>query len=137
MFSSQNIKYIFLFGILSWVILPVLDVLGVPSDNKINEIFGLSSAFFAFGVLGLGIYMVFEGYGDKDDRRRFFMFMFGKMHYNFIFTFSLIPCIIYAVCYEYYDYAGWGLEVFLILEYIRTKQNEYAYLYAMMKVKEL
>ena len=38
MFSSQNIKYIFLFGILAWVILPVLDVLGVPSDNKINEI---------------------------------------------------------------------------------------------------
>lgn len=117
----QSLKYIFLLGILSWVVQPFLDYFKFPEDNKYVIIAGAFSLLFTI-VVGV-IYLIMWVTEELDEY--VYETVFGNYHYGWWWTFSLIPCIVYAFVFSFYAYLAVCTITFIILERIRTVQNDY------------
>lgn len=132
MFTLSNAKYLFLISIIGWVVAPVLDALGVPNDHKAVNVSGVIQAISWYSLM---IFAVCINTFAREYRRLLYVKLFGTQRYSLVYTFILIPCIIYAFVYDYNTYLWVCGSVFLMLEYTRTVQNSYADEYYDIEVK--
>lgn len=132
MFTLSNMKYLFLISIMAWTFAPVLDVLGVPSKHKVNDIIGVIQGISWYSLM---IFTLTINTFARDGRRNLYLKMFGTGRYNMSWTFILLPCVLYAFMYDYITYTWVCGSMFLMLEFIRTVQNTYANEYYDLKVK--
>lgn len=129
----SSLKYIFLIGILSWVVQPFMDFFKVSEESKYVILAGVISLLFSVGVC---LSFLIAWICDELDEELFEK-LFGNYHYGWWWTFSLIPCAIYAFVFSYYAYLVFVIITFLVLERIRTVQNEYYQeYYDMVKARE-
>lgn len=133
MMKLSSLKYIFLIGILSWVVQPFMDFFKIPEDSKYVVLAGVISLLFS-AVLCI-IFFIAWICDELDEE--LFEKVFGNHHYGWWWTFSLIPCAIYAFVFSYYAYMVFVIITFVVLERIRTIQNEYYQeYYDIMKARE-
>ncbi len=133
MMKLSSLKYIFLLGILSWVVQPFMDFFKVPEENKYVITAGIISLLFSTVVCA--VFLIAWVCDELDEY--FFEKLFGNHHYGWWWTFSLIPCTVYAFVYSYYAYMIFCIITFIVLERIRTVQNEYYQeYYDIMKANE-
>ena len=133
MMKLSSLKYIFLIGILSWVVQPFMDFYKVPEDSKYVVLAGIISLLFSVVVSVVFFIAWIVDELDED----VFEKLFGNHHYGWWWTFSLIPCTIYAFVLSYYAYMVFAIITFVVLERIRTVQNDYYQeYYDMMKARE-
>lgn len=123
MFTLSNTKYLFLISIIGWVMAPVLNALGIPEGHKLVNISGLIQAISWYSLI---IFFVCINTFAREYRRLLYFKVFGTTYYSFLYTFILVPCVVYAFVYDYYTYMWVCTTMFVMLEYTRTVQNSYA-----------
>lgn len=132
MFTLSNAKYLFLIAIIGWIMAPVLNALGFPDGHKLVNVSGVIQGISWYSLI---IFSICIHTFARDCRRLLFVKVFGTKRYSFVFTFILIPCIIYAFVFDYYTYLWVCGSMFVMLEYTRTVQNSYADEYYDLEVK--
>lgn len=124
MLSLKNFKYLVMISILLFVSNVPLDIFKL-GDTRIGNFIGIYSLLFCIGTAILSCVMFLETMYDDED---FFEEFFGKSSYSFIWTFMIIPSLIYAffIADDGTIYGVCGIFIFLFWERIRTIQNKYA-----------
>lgn len=134
MITVQSIRYLFLYGIVCWLMGPVLDMMGIVGENKYTMLTGVSSILFTL-ILAI-ITFVSWVVSDRSDVRDMYRAIFGRKYYHWIFTMPLIPAAIYGFVYDYVPYTIICIITFLIVERWRTVQNQFADEYMKIDVAE-
>lgn len=134
MITTQSVRYLFLYGILCWVMGPVLDLCGVVGENKYTVLLGVSALLFSI-VLSIITFVMWVAC-DNSDTEDFYLSIFGRKHYHWIFTVAMIPAAMYAFVYDYVAYCIICIITFLIIERWRTVQNQFADEYMKQDVAE-
>lgn len=123
MFTLSNAKYLFLISIIGWVMAPVLNALGFSDEHKLLNVSGLIQGFSWYTLITFSVCI---NTFARDYRRLLYLKVFGTTRYSFVYTFILVPCMLYAFVFDYYTYLWVCGTMFVMLEYIRTVQNSYA-----------
>ncbi|HGX4521826.1 hypothetical protein GNZ01_05475 [Escherichia coli] len=123
MFTLSNAKYLFLIGIIGWVMAPVLNALGFSDEHKLVNVSGVIQGISWYALI---IFTLCINTFARDYRRLLYLKVFGTTRYSFVYTFILLPCMLYAFAFDYYTYLWVCGTMFVMLEYIRTVQNSYA-----------
>ncbi|BBM61734.1 hypothetical protein EO157G_1450 [Escherichia phage SP27] len=123
MFTLSNAKYLFLIGIIGWVMAPVLNALGFSDEHKLVNVSGLIQGISWYTLITFSVCI---NTFARDYRRLLYLKVFGTTRYSFVYTFILLPCMLYAFVFDYYTYLWVCGTMFVMLEYIRTVQNSYA-----------
>ncbi|MEX5639819.1 hypothetical protein [Escherichia coli] len=123
MFTLSNAKYLFLISIIGWVMAPVLNALGFSDEHKLVNVSGLIQGISWYTLITFSVCI---NTFARDYRRLLYLKVFGTTRYSFVYTFILLPCMLYAFVFDYYTYLWVCGTMFVMLEYIRTVQNSYA-----------
>lgn len=123
MFTLSNAKYLFLIGIIGWVMAPVLNALGFSDEHKLVNVSGLIQGISWYTLITFSVCI---NTFARDYRRLLYLKVFGTTRYSFVYTFILLLCMLYAFVFDYYTYLWVCGTMFVMLEYIRTVQNSYA-----------
>ncbi|AGC35042.1 hypothetical protein [Escherichia coli] len=123
MFTLSNAKYLFLISIIGWVMAPVLNALGFSDEHKLLNVSGLIQGISWYTLITFSVCI---NTFARDYRRLLYLKVFGTTRYSFVYTFILVPCMLYAFVFDYYTYLWVCGTMFVMLEYIRTVQNSYA-----------
>ncbi len=123
MFTLSNAKYLFLISIIGWVMAPVLNALGFSDEHKLLNVSGLIQGISWYTLITFSVCI---NTFARDYRRLLYLKVFGTTRYSFVYTFILVPCMLYAFIFDYYTYLWVCGTMFVMLEYIRTVQNSYA-----------
>ncbi|MDI0804681.1 hypothetical protein NEM02_26635 [Escherichia coli] len=123
MFTLSNAKYLFLISIIGWVVAPVLNALGFSDEHKLLNVSGLIQGISWYTLITFSVCI---NTFARDHRRLLYLKVFGTTRYSFVYTFILVPCMLYAFVFDYYTYLWVCGTMFVMLEYIRTVQNSYA-----------
>ncbi|WPK18620.1 hypothetical protein [Salmonella phage SD-2_S15] len=123
MFTLSNAKYLFLISIIGWVMAPVLNALGFSDEHKLLNVSGLIQGISWYTLITFSVCI---NTFARDYRRLLYLKVFGTTRYSFVYTFILLPCMLYAFVFDYYTYLWVCGTMFVMLEYIRTVQNSYA-----------
>ncbi|EOP4613526.1 hypothetical protein VWJ25_03620 [Escherichia coli O157] len=123
MFTLSNAKYLFLISIIGWVMAPVLNALGFSDEHKLVNVSGLIQGISWYTLITFSVCI---NTFARDYRRLLYLKVFGTTRYSFVYTFILVPCMLYAFVFDYYTYLWVCGTMFVMLEYIRTVQNSYA-----------
>lgn len=123
MFTLSNAKYLFLISIVGWVMAPVLNALGFSDEHKLLNVSGLIQGISWYTLITFSVCI---NTFARDYRRLLYLKVFGTTRYSFVYTFILVPCMLYAFVFDYYTYLWVCGTMFVMLEYIRTVQNSYA-----------
>ncbi|EFJ0712028.1 hypothetical protein VWH05_03630 [Escherichia coli O157] len=123
MFTLSNAKYLFLISIIGWVMAPVLNALGFSDEHKLLNVSGLIQGISWYTLITFSVCI---NTFARDHRRLLYLKVFGTTRYSFVYTFILVPCMLYAFVFDYYTYLWVCGTMFVMLEYIRTVQNSYA-----------
>ena len=114
MITTQSVRYLFLYGILCWVMGPVLDLCGVVGENKYTVLLAVSALLFSI-VLSI-ITFVRWIVSDKSDIEDIYLCICGREHYHWIFTVSMISAVLYAFVYDYVAYCTIRTIAFFIVD---------------------
>ncbi|EHV4444155.1 hypothetical protein K0M00_005301 [Escherichia coli] len=123
MFTLSNAKYLFLISIIGWVMAPVLNALGFSDEHKLVNVSGLIQGISWYTLITFSVCI---NTFAREHRRLLYLKVFGTTRYSFVYTFILVPCMLYAFVFDYYTYLWVCGTMFVMLEYIRTVQNSYA-----------
>ncbi|GCJ80440.1 Uncharacterised protein [Escherichia coli] len=123
MFTLSNAKYLFLISIIGWVMAPVLNALGFSDEHKLLNVSGLIQGISWYTLITFSVCI---NTFAREHRRLLYLKVFGTTRYSFVYTFILVPCMLYAFVFDYYTYLWVCGTMFVMLEYIRTVQNSYA-----------
>lgn len=124
MLTLKNLKYLIMISIILFISNVPMDIFKF-GDTRLGVFIGVYSLIFCIITFVVAFVMFIEDmYDDKD----FYFEFLGKDSYSFIWTFSILPALIYAffIAENGIIYGVMGIFLFLFWERIRTIQNRYA-----------
>ena len=124
MLTLKNLKYLIMISIILFISNVPMDIFKL-GDTRLGAFIGVYSLIFCIITFVVAFVMFIEDMYDDED---FYFEFLGKDSYSFIWTFSILPALIYAffIAEGGIAYGVMGIFLFLFWERIRTIQNRYA-----------